>query len=273
MKKISIFFLAVMLCMFTAGCGKETVQNDDSQDICIEESVAGIGITCYIGDEPFQSGGMYAADGEELGRSYAEVTVRTEDIPNGANLDDFGIGFTVKETGGIEFSVCTVHFPAEQGRTYSFELRNEDGCYVILSEADGQIYSGECSKQPGNEAAEKVETVGPWHLDEDRNDLNEFANSLDLFPGYGEWGASMEIRSSGQMSWFIGAESWHGTYTVEDDIIHGNLVSDMDQSEKCWDFRIIEENEAAVLEMKYEDMTIYWAYGDREDAANGGDNN
>ena len=31
------------------------------------------------------------------------------------------------------------------------------------------------------------------------------------------------------------------------------------------DFRIFMENEKAVLEMKYQDMTIYWVYGAQED--------
>lgn len=44
---------------------------------------------------------------------------------------------------------------------------------------------------------QNIELIGPWHLDSEKNDLNAFADSLELFPGYGEWGASMEIRSRG----------------------------------------------------------------------------
>ena len=75
----------------------------------------------------------------------------------------------------------------------------------------------------------------------------------------------MEIRSNGQMSWYIGAESWHGTYTAEDGVIHAQLTSDLEQATRNWEFRITAEEEAAILEMDYQDMTIYWAYGDRED--------
>ena len=75
----------------------------------------------------------------------------------------------------------------------------------------------------------------------------------------------MEIRSNGQMSWYIGAESWHGTYTVEDGVLHAQLVSDLEQSTQSWNFRVTEENGVAELEMDYPGMTIYWAYGDRED--------
>ena len=98
--------------------------------------------------------------------------------------------------------------------------------------------SGNTAGQPEEPALQSIELIGPWHLDSEKNDLAAFADSLDLFPGYGEWGASMEIRSNGQMSWYIGAESWHGTYTVEDEVIHAQLTSDLEQSTKCWDFRI-----------------------------------
>ena len=120
--------------------------------------------------------------------------------------------------------------------------------------------------EPSEEPVQQsMELVGPWHLDREKNDLAAFADSLDLFPGYGEWGAGMELRSDGQMSWYIGAESWHGTYTLEDGVIHAQLTSDLEQSTQRWEFLITAENEAAVLEMDCKNMTIYWAYGDRED--------
>ena len=118
---------------------------------------------------------------------------------------------------------------------------------------------------------QSIELAGPWHLDSEKNDLAAFADSPDLFPGYGEWGASMEIRSNGQMSWYIGAEGWHGTYTIENDVIHAQLTSDLEQSTQLWDLRIVAEHETAELEMDYQGMTIYWVYGDREDSANGTD--
>ena len=113
--------------------------------------------------------------------------------------------------------------------------------------------------------------TGPWHLDSGKNDLDEFAGSLDLFPGYGEWGAGMEIQSDGQMSWYIGAEGWHGTYTLADGVIHAQLTSDAEQTSQLWNFRIAMANESAILEMDYKDMTIYWAYGSQEDPAYGTD--
>ena len=60
------------------------------------------------------------------------------------------------------------------------------------------------------------------------------------------------------MSWYIGAEGWHGTYTLEDGAIHAQLSSDQDQATQLWSFRITAKNEAATLEMAYQDMTLYW---------------
>ena len=149
-------------------------------------------------------------------------------------------------------------------------------CNKVTKQEDSQFSQTETTQvQPesGMEDEETTETsvqqdvelVGPWHLDREKNDLAAFADSLDLFPGYGEWGASMEIRSDGQTSWYIGAESWHGTYTVEEGMIYAQLISDLEQSTRLWAFRITEENGTAELEMDYQGMTIYWVHGDRED--------
>lgn len=141
-----------------------------------------------------------------------------------------------------------------------------------MQQSDSSALSGNTAEQSEEPVQQRIELVGPWHLDSEKNDLTAFADSLDLFPGYGEWGASMEIRSDGEMSWYIGAEGWHGTYDLEDGVIHAQLTSDLEQSTQLWDFHITAENEAAVLEMDYENMTIYWAYGDQEDPASGTDN-
>ena len=128
---------------------------------------------------------------------------------------------------------------------------------------DPQETHTEGTKTESATQVQSIDLVGPWHLDSEKNDLDAFADSLDLFPGYGEWGASMEIRSNGQMGWYIGAEGWYGTYTMEDAVIHAQLTSDAEQSTQPWDFRITQEDGTAMLEMDYEDMTIYWTYGDR----------
>ena len=133
--------------------------------------------------------------------------------------------------------------------------------------------SNAASSEETTDAMEKpisldLELIGPWHLDQSKNDLARFADSADLFPGYGEWGASMEIRGNGEMSWYIGAEGWHGTYSVEKNTLHAKLTSDLEQSPQNWDLRITSENGTTGLEMDYQDMPIYWVYGDQEETGN-----
>lgn len=115
---------------------------------------------------------------------------------------------------------------------------------------------------------ESIELVGLWHLDSGKNDL---AALSDRFPGYAEWGASMELRSDGQMSWYIGAESWHGTYAADGETLHAELDSELEERTLPLDFHIAIENEAAILETDYEGMPLYWAYGAQEDPAAGTD--
>ena len=134
-------------------------------------------------------------------------------------------------------------------------------------ESNTETTNPEGSAQMG----QSIELAGPWHLDGEKNDP---ATLADRFPGYGEWGAGMELQSDGQMRWHIGATGGSGTYTVEDDLLHAALVNDMDQKDMVMDFRISVENEKAVLAMDNQDMTIYWVYGAQEDApAMGADEN
>ena len=155
--------------------------------------------------------------------------------------------------------------PEQSSQEIHRETASTEGSEQVQQESSGTIDQEDAVETIENPIQQSIELVGPWHLDREKNDLATFSDSLDLFPGYGEWGASMEIRSNGQMSWYIGAESWHGTYTIEDRVIHAQLTSDLEESTRIWDFRITEDKGVAELEMDYQDMTIYWAYGDRED--------
>ena len=112
-----------------------------------------------------------------------------------------------------------------------------------------------------------VDLVGPWHLDQEKNDISAIEAAWETFPGYGEWGASMEIRSNGQMSWYIGAVGGSGTYTVEGDVLHVELTDSTEQKEATMDFLIVGKD---AIKMTYSDTEIIWAYGDQEDIpANG----
>lgn len=107
-----------------------------------------------------------------------------------------------------------------------------------------------------------VELVGPWHIDQKKTDIRAIEADWETFPGYGEWGASMEIRSNGQISWFIGAAGGTGTYTVDGDLLHAELTDSIEQKEVAMDFVIVGKDE---IKMTYADTEITWEYGDKVD--------
>lgn len=127
------------------------------------------------------------------------------------------------------------------------------------------IETEEAATQPQTESditLSPEDLAGPWHLDNEKNNLDAIAAAWETFPGYAEWGASMEIRSNGQMSWYIGAVGGSGTYTIDGDILHAELMDSMEQTELSMDFTIMGADE---LKMTYADMLFFWAYGDREE--------
>ena len=128
-------------------------------------------------------------------------------------------------------------------------------------------------EQPAEEQPEaqpetmpEVELVGPWHLD---GEANNEAVLAERFAGYAEWGASMEIRSSGEISWYIGAEAWHGTYEADGAVLHAEMESDLEEAAAAWDLRVRAEDGNAVLEMYCDGLTLRWVYGDQPDAPAG----
>ena len=169
----------------------------------------------------------------------------------------------------LSLEACSKNTNPESSNTVS----QEETTISQEGSTDTQEESTDVQEEPTDAIEEPVqlnlELIGPWHLDQSKNDLRGFADSLELFPGYGEWGAGMEIRGNGEMSWYIGAEGWHGTYSVENQTLHAQLTSDLEQSSQNWEFRITEENGTTGLEMDYQDMVIYWAYGDQEETASG----
>ena len=142
------------------------------------------------------------------------------------------------------------------------------GTEEMQQQSNSSADSGSAAEKSEEPAQPSIELVGPWHLDGKKNDLAMFA---DRFPGYAEWGASMEIRSNGQMSWYVGAEGWHGTYAVDGATLHAELDSELEELTLSWDFHIAIENESVVLAMDDGDMTIHWVYGDQEESVNGAD--
>jgi len=112
-----------------------------------------------------------------------------------------------------------------------------------------------------NKPAEITDFFGPWHLSDTKNNLAEFSN---LFSCYAEFGASMEIRSNGQMSWYVGAEGGVGTYEKEDNTLHAHLTSDMTGEPLEMNLLLTEEDNNLEITMTVNDISVIWNYGDRE---------
>ena len=68
------------------------------------------------------------------------------------------------------------------------------------------------------------EVVGPWRLAEDA-DLGALA---EVFPGIAESGSGMEIRSDGNISWFVGDDGAVGTYVIEGYTLKAEVRGDRD---------------------------------------------
>lgn len=147
------------------------------------------------------------------------------------------------------------------GNRVTTESRNDrDG--EALSEQ--QVNDNMITNEVPDTEVQTIDLVGPWHLDQEKTDISIIESAWDTFPGYGEWGASMEIRSDGFMSWYIGAVGGSGSYSMEGNVLHTALFTEEngEKAEMPMDFLIVGNDE---LKMSYGNMEITWAYGDQED--------
>lgn len=106
--------------------------------------------------------------------------------------------------------------------------------------------------------------TGPWHLTAGENDE---AAIFDTFPGAMEFGSSMEIRSDGRISWYIGAEGGTGTCTLSGSVLHAELVSALDGSAMTMDFTAEQRDGRLFLTTRYKDLPLCWSWGEDETGA------
>lgn len=106
--------------------------------------------------------------------------------------------------------------------------------------------------------------AGPWHLAAGDNDE---AAIFEAFPGAMEFGSSMEIRSDGRMSWYIGAEGGAGTCTLSGSVLRAELVSALDGSAMTMDFTAEQRDGRLFLTTRYKDLPLCWSWGEDETGA------
>lgn len=98
--------------------------------------------------------------------------------------------------------------------------------------------------------------VGPWHLAKETDAI------FDAFPGAMEFGSMMEIRSDGRIAWFLGAEGGVGTYTMDGNVLHCELMNALDGNPMTMDFTAETRDGQTYLTTTYHDTALCWRWGE-----------
>lgn len=140
----------------------------------------------------------------------------------------------------------------------TIETRKETIPEILIINDDAGLSENSITKQ-----YESCDLEGVWYLQDENNDLNKF---VDLFPGYPEWDAAMEIRADGKIYWYIGAIGGNGIFTLNNNILTAELkhaIKDETSEPQDWimDFTVMEDDGNITLEMMYGDERIVWRKG------------
>ena len=138
-KKIVLF--AVLLILFVTclcACNRRTsISEEYSKEsyIIISNKVmdrlTSIGVTWYIGDTVIGSTGMVHADNSLIKDEDIGFVIPIEEVPAGANLEDFAIEVSVTEDNGDVYELERLNIPLTLGKDFFFELTYKNGSYGI----------------------------------------------------------------------------------------------------------------------------------------------
>ena len=163
--------------------------------------------------------------------------------------------------------------------TGSFEVViSEDGTYTLSvtgEKAKGHVVfrrkekAAEDSTENSNiedttteDSASSVsvdQIIGPWHLDDSKTDMDAIN---EAFPGAMESGNSMEIRSDGKISWYIGSDGGVGTYELDGNWLEATVTSNVDGTVYKNRVEIQENGDGYILIMSYKDFIFTWKLGE-----------
>ena len=115
--------------------------------------------------------------------------------------------------------------------------------------------------QNKSDAVTADDLVGPWHLAEDEKDN---ATAMEAIPGAMEFGNSMEIRSDGRISWYIGADGGTGTYLLSGNVLSADMTNDFDGSSMKMEFTAEKANGVTFLYTEYKGLLLCWFQGEGE---------
>ena len=101
--------------------------------------------------------------------------------------------------------------------------------------------------------------VGLWHLEEDEQDN---ATAIETIPGAMEFGSGMELRSNGNISWYIGAEGGTGTYSLSDNVLYADMTNDFDGGSMKMEFAAEKADGVLFLYTEYKGLSLCWSQGE-----------
>ena len=209
----------------------------------------------------------YSANGETLGSKVCErIDEKDEqdvyefrfvpdELPT-ASLDSFQLDVFAAEKAGEDYSDCgsAVIKSLQPGDVYTLALNGEEAAALTLSTAERDVEI--ISPAPAAHSDLSVDSlVGPWHLADD-TDLEPLS---EVFPGAAEFGSRMEIRSDGNISWYIGADGAMGTYIMEGNALTADVTGELDGVA----YRItLHQPESEKLVMTFKEIELVWTYGE-----------
>lgn len=263
---ISIILTMAVILSVLIGCG--TVGNQAST---IAKSEEGTVLTVRIVNQSavnlYGIAVSYSANSETLGSKTCERIDRkaeqavyefsfVQDELPAAPVDTFRLDVFAAEKAGEDYSDCgsaMIKSP-QLGGVYTLALNGEEAAALTLSTTERDVEIIASAKATQTELS--VDSlVGPWCLADD-TDLETLS---EVFPGAAEFGSGMEIRSDGNISWYIGADGAIGTYIIEGNILTADVTGEMDGVA----YRItLRQPEPEKLTMTFKGAELVWTYGD-----------
>ena len=219
-KNLIILTMVIILSLLT-GCGEV-----GKQASTVAEGEEGTVLTVRIDNQSavnlYGIAASYSANGETLGSKVCEqidknaeqVVYEFDFVPDElpiAPIDSFRLDVFAAEQAGEDFSDCgsAVIKSPQLGGVYTLALNGEEAAALTLSTAERDVEIFAPVQAQTELSVDSL--VGPWHLADD----TDMETLSEVFPGAGEFGSGMEIRSDGRISWYIGADGAMGSYIIE----------------------------------------------------------
>lgn len=255
--KISIILTMFAILSTLTGCGAAEKQASTLTVRVVNQSAVDL----------YGVAASYSANGETLGskacerinkkgeQAVYEFSFVQNELP-AAPIDAFRLDVFAAEKAGEDYSDCgsAVIKNPQPGDVYTLAMNGEDVAALTLStaERDVEIFA---SAQAAQTELSADALVGPWHLAEE-NDLETLS---EVFPGAAEFGSRMEIRSDGNISWYIGADGAMGTYIIEGNALTADVTGELDGAA----YRItLRQPEPEKLAMTFKEIELVWTYGE-----------